>query len=149
MIQGTGNVADPDLAHAPFRVVLYRLHHGAVENSNAEANEGESTFSTVSTVPHRTKTELLLASEPTANERAGSRAGKKKVHAFPVAVPMPSIPEMEVDSPANEREGVEEASARAGAAPEEGEEPNEMDDHLLPWEQDRNEEDRDASLCAR
>ena len=43
-IQGTGNVTDPDLEDAPFRVVvLYRLHHGVVESSNADDTAAQST----------------------------------------------------------------------------------------------------------
>ncbi len=142
-IQGTGNVTDPDLEDAPYRVVLYRLPHGLVDSSNAD--------DTVETpnVPHRCKEKLLLASEPTAILRRGK--GKKKpkpVHAFPVATSMPSIPEHMSDTAAIR--GGEAASSGNdalldGLDASAAERPNEVDDHMLPWEQDRNEEDRDAS----
>ena len=105
-IQGTGNVTDPDLEDAPFRVVLYRLHHGVVESSNAD-DHPTADQSMVTTVPHSCKQRLLLASEPTAVQRKGPRARKQKpVHAFPaLSAPMSSIPEMDVDSSAVERVG--------------------------------------------
>jgi hypothetical protein len=153
-IQGTGNVTDPDLEDAPFRVVLYRLHHGIVEASNADDNP-TADHSMVTTVPHCLKQPLLLASEPTAVQRKGSRVRKQEpVHAFPaLSAPMPSIPEMDVDSSTVERDGDTARSANdaildrmdARAAQEQGAALNEMEDHLLPWEQDRNEEDRDAT----
>ena len=153
-IQGTGNVTDPDLEDAPFRVVLYRLHHGIVESSNAD-DHPTADQSMVTTVPHCLKQPLLLASEPTAVQRMGSRVRKQEpVHAFPaLSAPMPSIPEMDVDSSAVERAGDTARSDNdavldrldARAAQEQGAALNEMEDHLLPWEQDRNEEDRDAT----